>query len=160
MSPVAISCSPYSSSISVPLADLFPTTLRPHLASSSSINSFGKPVSVKVWKGFCIFSPIISQCPVIVSFPTLVSLRAAKYPNGFSTVFTFLIGCRLANPNFCRFGILREETDLAILPSVSTPISPNFSESFIAPIPNESNTIVKILLYFFILISFLVNKSF
>ena len=49
--PVAISSSPSSSRITVPLALLLPMILRPVRCSSSAISSGGNPVSVKVWNG-------------------------------------------------------------------------------------------------------------
>ena len=122
--PVAISSSASSSRISVPLALLLPMMVRPVLADSSSISSFGKPVSVKVWNGVVTCSPIISQCPVMVSLPALASFSFAKYARGFSTGSTPLRGCRFAIPSFCRFGMRNGSVFAAICPSVSVPASP------------------------------------
>ena len=77
MCPVAISSSPSSSRIAVPLALLLPIITLPVRRDSSSISSFGKPVSVKVLNGVVICSPIISQWPVMVSLPLLASRSLA-----------------------------------------------------------------------------------
>ena len=131
--------------ISVPLALLFPITFLPHRFSSSAISSGGKPVSVKVLNGFSVLIPIISQCPVMVSLPLLASLRHMKCPAGFSTPVIFLAGWRFSIPSFLRFGISRDPIFSRICPKVSTPVSPKFAESGIAPIPRESSTITKTL---------------
>ena len=41
------------------------------------VGTGGNPCSVKVMKGFFVSIPIISQCPVMVSFPLLFSFSAA-----------------------------------------------------------------------------------
>lgn len=70
--------------MAVPLALLLPVTRFPQRASSWAISSGGKPVSVKVRKGVFTFRPIISQWPVMVSLPRLVSSSRAYLPWGAS----------------------------------------------------------------------------
>ena len=150
MWPVAISSSPNSSKMTVPLALLLPMHLCPVCLSSSAISSGGKPVSVNVLNGTVVRKPIISQCPVIVSLAQLASRSVVYRASGCSTGATCLSGCRFARPSFCKFGMVNRSTDAEICPKVSVPASPYCAASSIAPAPSESNTTTKMRRYFFI----------
>ena len=98
-------------------------------------------------KGFFVSIPIISQCPVIVSFPLLASRIRMKRPSGDSTPFISPPHFKFRNPSLRRFGIFKVFVFSKICPNVSAPSSANRAASGIAPIPRESRTITNILLY-------------
>src|SRR5689334_9556153 len=85
--------------------------------------------------------PTISQCPVVVSLPGLLSAQRPKFPIGESTPANPAIGLILPSPSRLKFG---NDKGLcrAIFPRVSLPSgSPYDAQSGIAPIPTLSSTI-------------------
>ena len=87
-----------------------------------------------------IFSPIISQCPVIVSFPTEASLNLVKKAPGCSTLLTTGKSSILPNPNFSKLGNdwLKPSN---VCFNVCEPSSLKAAASGASPIPTESMTI-------------------
>ena len=94
--------------------------------------------------------PIISQCPVIVSFPLLASFRRKNFPLGSETAFTPFNFFKFPTPIFWRWGMEKSSIFSAICPKVSAPLSPKRAASLPFPIPRESRTIKNTLLNFII----------
>ena len=120
-------------------------TFLPTAFSKASMTSKGKP-SGYVGMGLSEIIPLISQCPVVVSFPRLSSRRRAIVAQGFLTDVTEETPSIFPKPSVVKFGIFSFPV-AAMLLSVFAPTSPKSQASGASPIPKESSTIRNILLH-------------
>ena len=104
--------------------------------------------------------PIISQCPVIVSFPLLASFKRKNLAFGSATGETPFNFLKFPIPIFCKFGIEKLSIFSAICPHVSDPLSEKSAASLPFPIPKESKTMRNTLLNFIFILSMLFQSFF
>src|SRR5207253_1937219 len=139
-SPVRRCSSPSSSRITVPLAVLFPRYPgAPERRNHASIRAGGNPRG-KVVKPFCSRTPIISQCPVVVSLPWDCSDMRPNAARGESVGGQPAMAVMFPRPHDWRFGTRRPPTLRAQFPSVFAPASPYAFASGSSPAPHESIT--------------------
>src|SRR5438132_2176406 len=139
-SPVRRCSSPSSSRITVPLAVLFPRYPgAPERRNHASIRAGGNPRG-KVVKPFCSRTPIISQCPVVVSLPWDCSDMRPNAARGESVGGQPAMAVMFPRPHDWRFGTRRPPTLRAQFPSVFAPASPYAFASGSSPAPQESIT--------------------
>src|SRR6187551_3481702 len=128
--------------ISVPDAGLLPSTPRPVWFMNGSMTSSGKPCGY-VGNAVGVTTPIISQCPVVVSLPferssSRPATAGAPGCGGQpSSSITF------PRPSASRFGRSSPPTARATLPSVSDPSSPQSAASGSSPAPTASSTMTQ-----------------
>src|SRR5688572_9017031 len=126
--------------ISVPDAGLLPITPRPVWFMNGSMTSSGNPCGY-VGNGVGVTTPIISQCPVVVSLPferssSLPATAGAPGCGGQPSR-----GITLPSPSASRLGRSRPPTARAVLPRVFEPSSPYSPASGNSPAPTASSTI-------------------
>src|SRR5687768_13557092 len=85
-------------------------------------------------------TPIISQWPVVVSFPGESSAIAPQLARGAAEGGQPSISVMFPKPQLCRFGNASPPTRFAVLPRVLAPASPYSGASGSAPAPQESMT--------------------
>ena len=137
--PVRWCSSPSSWMISVPDAGLLPITPRPVWFMNGSITSSGNPCGY-VGNAVGVTTPIISQCPVVVSLPfeRSTSLPATAGAPGCGGQPSS--GITFPSPSASRLGRSSPPTALAVLPRVFEPSSPYSPASGNSPAPTASST--------------------
>ena len=125
--------------ISVPDAGLLPITPRPVWFMNGSITSSGKPCGY-VGNAVGVTTPIISQCPVVVSFPFERSTSRPATAGAPGCGGQPSSGITFPSPSASRLGRSRPPTALAVLPRVFEPSSPYSPASGNSPAPTASST--------------------
>src|SRR5262245_46423459 len=125
--------------ISVPEAGLLPRTPRPVWFMNGSITSSGKPCGY-VGNAVGVTTPIISQCPVVVSLPLERSIRRPATAGAPGCGGQPSSGRTFPRPSASRLGRSRPPTALAVLPRVFEPSSPYSPASGNSPAPTASST--------------------
>src|SRR4051794_6012832 len=138
-SPVARCASPSSATISVPDAGTLPSTPCSIADENGPITSSGNPFGYS-GNGVSSRTPIISQCPVVVSLPAETSVARPCAVPGSARGTTPSIAVNRPSPRPSSTGASSPPTASATWARVSDPASPYPSASGASPTPHESHT--------------------